>query len=152
MHRYGCASPLPSDASGYVVVEKKKRINLYQCPSFFLDHLHALPTTKKGKCLAVPTVEELQDNPFCWRTTQNETIAEVEVEINGATVLRNETKLIDITYEVDGHTSKDICMYCVTGQSRKAAGLLTAEWKTCRIDCEEGKIVSCDCSIKNEDL
>lgn len=119
---------------------------------FFLDHLHALPTTKKGKCLAVPTVEELKDNPFCWRTTQNETIAEVEVEINGTTVFRNETKLIDITYEVDGHTSRDICMYCVTGQSRKAAGLLTAEWKTCRIDCEEGKIVSCDCSIKNEEL
>lgn len=100
----------------------------------------------------MPTVEDLKDNPFCRRTTKNETITEVEVEINGTTVLRNETTLIDLTYELDGHASRDICMYCVTGQSRNAAGLLTAEWKTCRIECEQGQIVSCDCSIQNEEL
>jgi len=42
-------------------------------------------------------------------------------------------------------TSKDICMYCVVGESRTATGLLTREWRTCKVKCQEGDIVSCNC-------
>ena len=90
----------------------------HHCRRLPVDRMVALPLTKKGRCLAEPKVEDLIDNQFC--------------------------HFPENTTEV---TSQDLCMYCVVGdrESRTTTGLLTREWRTCRVKCNNGNIVSCNC-------
>ena len=78
----------------------------HHCRWLPVDRMVALPLTKNGSCLAEPKVEDLIDNQFC--------------------------HFPENTTEV---TSQDLCMYCVVGdrQSRTTTGLLTGEWRTCRV-------------------
>ena len=90
----------------------------HHCRWLPVDRMVALPLTKNGSCLAEPKVEDLIDNQFC--------------------------HFPENTMEV---TSQDLCMYCVVGdrQSRTTTGLLTGEWRTCRVQCNDGNIESCNC-------
>ena len=90
----------------------------HHCRWLPVDRMVALPLTKNGSCLAEPKVEDLIDNQFC--------------------------HFPENTMEV---TSQDLCMYCVVGdrQSRTTTGLLTGEWRTCRVQCNDGNIKSCNC-------
>ena len=56
--------------------------------------------------------------------------------------LSTNSKIIDNFKFIDNfkkleHTSEELCMYCVVGTGRSKIGILTNEWKTCRILCDQ---------------
>ena len=118
-----------------------------------VEYLYALPLDTDGTCQAVPKTDALTGNEFCRfiDKQRNETVVTEYVDPDtNITMSYNTTIVVDYTEPLVNHTSHEICMYCVVGNTRSLTGLLTMEWSTCNIQCDNGEIVSCSCMESNE--
>ena len=115
--------------------------------------MYALPTDSFGKCQTVPKTDMYNETEFCRyvEKQRNETVEYENVDpLTNTSTIYNVTQTVSYNEPLTNHTYHDICMYCVVGKHRSLTGLLTMEWTTCNIQCDNGKIVSCSCMESNE--